>query len=113
MVARPGLVYINTSYRVPGRFQDENGNYIDPDTLTFTLRSPSGTATTYTSGTDDEIEQVSTGIYNADVDLDESGRWFWRWTATDTGGLTIYAAVEGSVVVQSSPHFDDPPSDYS
>lgn len=112
MAATPGRVYVNSTYTIKGQFRDADGDYADPDTITMTLRSPSGTATTYTQGTDDEIERVDTGIYNADVYLDESGRWFWRWSGTLDGVLDIYAAVEGSIVVQSSPHFDDPTSDY-
>lgn len=112
MANTPGRIYVYTTVRIPGYFRDADGNYVDPDSVMFRTVSPTGVKTTYTFGTDDEIENETTGIYYADIDVDDgTGRWYWRWEVSDTNTITINAAVEGSFVVQSSPHYDAPLTD--
>jgi hypothetical protein len=105
----PGRIEPQTTVTIPGRFTDEDGTLIDPTTVVFRTYSPLGVEATYTYGTDDEIEKVSTGVYNADFDVgDDAGRWHWRWQVTD--GF-ILAARQGSFVVQSSPWHNGSSSD--
>lgn len=67
--------------------KDSAAAVIDPTTLVFIATSPSGTATTYTYGTDTELVKISTGVYNVDLLLNESGRWVFNWTATGNVSL--------------------------
>jgi hypothetical protein len=61
----------------------------DP-TLTCTARKPDGTTTSLTP------VQSSTGNWYADVTVDQSGHWFYRWTATGA----VVAAEEGQFYVR-------------
>ena len=114
MSATPGRVYVKSTYRIVARYQDYSGTYLNPDSVSLLVTNPNGTTSTYVYGTDDEIERSATGIYNGDIYVSElSGRWFWRWEASNgSGDATVYAPTEGSFVVQSSPHYDGSPSDY-
>jgi hypothetical protein len=101
---RPGRIYINTEVRLDANFHDDSGTDTDPDTVTLTTRSPSGAAATYTYLTDDALGRTNTGDFYCDITPNESGRWFWRWTAT---GNNTTVAQEGNFMVDYSPHFDD------
>jgi len=104
MAMRPGLIEPQTTVRIPGRFRDNDGTLVDPTEVVFRTYSPTGTETTFTFGTDDEIEKIDTGIYACDFAVgDDAGRWSWRWEVTD--GFTL-AAARGTFVVQSSPWHD-------
>jgi hypothetical protein len=55
----------------------------DPDTVTFSMRSPvTGTVTTYVYLTDGEVQQLATGVYEATIVVSEPGRWWYRWLGT-------------------------------
>lgn len=45
----------------------------DPASVVLTVRSPSGVVTTPAPSKD------STGVYHADITVDESGRWWYEW----------------------------------
>jgi hypothetical protein len=105
----PGKIYIGTQLRLEGCFEDSSGSLVDPDTIKFLTYSPSGAKATYTFGTDSEVAKVSTGIFAADIEPDEAGRWHYRWKTTGTG-TTI--AFEGSFLVQESAFFDPPIMDF-
>jgi hypothetical protein len=76
--------------RHPEFFQDENIIFrktfysdsskttpVDPSTVTFKIKSPSGTIST-PSVTD----EPGTGIYTASKVVNEYGLWQWRWITT-------------------------------
>lgn len=100
---RPGKIFIHTELRLESRFFDDADADVDPDTVTFVTMSPTGSAKTYTYGVDAELGRTDTGDYYCDVTPDESGRWFWRWTATGSGTTVAH---EGQFMVQYSPHFE-------
>ena len=81
-----------------GTFTDAptNGTVHDPTTVSVTIREPDGTATTYVYGTDAEVTKASTGVYNCDWSIDQSGQHFYRWFATGTG----QASEESSFLVK-------------
>jgi hypothetical protein len=109
MAMRPGLIEPQTTVRIPGRFRDFDGVLIDPTGLVFRTFAPDGTETTYTFGTDDEIEKIDTGVYACDFAVgDNAGRWSWRWEATD--GFVL-ATTRGTFVVQASPWHDGSSAD--
>lgn len=100
---RPGKIFINTEVRLEAHFFNDAGDDTDPDTVTLMTMSPTGGATTYTYQTDDELGRTDAGDFYCDVTPDESGRWYWRWTAT---GSSTTVAQEGHFLVQHSPHFE-------
>lgn len=102
-----GRIYPNSSARVTITFTDEDGNLLDPETVTFKLMSPCARSTTYVYGTDDEIQQLSEGVYGADVTPDKAGRWGYRWEATGP-----VFATEDSFIVITSPFYDNCCEDY-
>lgn len=95
----PGRIYAGSPVRVGAHFEEDDGDDVDPTTVTFKLRSPLGVETTYVWGTDDEVVKEDTGDYYAVVTPDQGGRWLWRWQTTGTD-KTI--AFEGDFVVQDS-----------
>jgi hypothetical protein len=105
----PGIIYVETELRLTAAFTDSDGTAIDPDTVTFSIFSPSGGETAYVYGTDDEVQKASTGNYTADVVPDEAGRWHFRWKTTGTG---TRIALEGDFIVRRSAFFDDNLTDY-
>lgn len=59
----------------------------DPSGLSFILRNPAGTLTTYVYGTDAQLEKTGTGAYRVDYSLTgvAPGIYRYRWVATGTG----------------------------
>lgn len=99
----PGKIYAGSTVRITGTFLDQDDTDTDPTvSVVFKIRSPSGTETTYTYGTDAELQRESTGDYTCDVRVTEGGRWLYRWEAQTTIGTTAYVAGEGAIVVQRS-----------
>lgn len=70
---------------------------VDPTTVTFKFKPPTGTVTTYIYGTDAQIVRDSYGKYHVDMDLTVAGIVYWRWEST---GPPI--ASEGAVLVKTS-----------
>lgn len=68
----------------------------DPTTITLTVRTPSGTSTSYTyaAGT---VLKHSTGVYYKEISLTERGVWLLSWIGT--GG--VIAAEDTAVQVES------------
>ena len=54
----------------------------DPTTLTFKMREPDGTVTTYVEGTDVELVKDSTGNFHVDWLLAQAGKHYYRWIGT-------------------------------
>lgn len=99
----PGKYFNGTEIRLTIAFTDDDGDFVDPDTVTFKTCSPSGVISSYVYGTDSEVQKASTGNYTADISPDQGGRWFYRWEST---GTAKKLAKEGNFVVQLSPFID-------
>ena len=56
----------------------------DPTTLTFKMREPDGTVTTYVYVTDAEVVRDSLGNFHVDWLLAQVGRHTYRWVDTGT-----------------------------
>ena len=104
MAFYPGENYVNAPLRLTATFQDDSGAAVDPDTVVIRTYSPSGVATTYTLGEDDEVQMLEAGYYSADITHDEAGRWHFRWQSTGTGETAVQ---EGDFLVQASAFYDD------
>lgn len=75
----------------PG-FADEDGDLFDPATVTCKVQKPSdaaGTLTTFTYGTDAELEKDSTGVYHVWIDADETGTWVYGFRGEDVDGNAV------------------------
>lgn len=82
--------------RVQGTLTDAAGDVIYPTSLLVKVRDPSGVVTTLTYP--DDITRSSTGIYFADIDVDDDGCWRYRFESSGTG----QAAQEGFFIVEES-----------
>lgn len=76
---------VGDSVRCTGTWTTAAGVAVDPTTVTFFYKDPSGNTTTLIYDTDEEVIKSDTGIYYVDVDGDESGHWLTRWESTGTG----------------------------
>lgn len=112
MSLSPGRRYVGDTVRLAVNWQNEDGTDLDPSTdVALKVRKPSGVITTYTySGAD--ITKSSAGDYYHEITTDQSGRWWYRWTASGTGTNKV---LDGSFNVQASAFDDDDiyPDSYS
>lgn len=60
-------------------FTDINDVAADPTTITFKIREPDGTVTTYVYGTNSELVKDATGKYHVDWTVAKAGRHIVRW----------------------------------
>lgn len=58
------------------------GGFVDPGALSFKVRKPDGTVTTYVYGVDAQLVRESQGVYEVDVVADEEGTWQYRFEGT-------------------------------
>jgi hypothetical protein len=65
-----------------------NGTATDPTTITLTVTTPSGTATSYTYAAS-EITRTSAGVYTKDVACTEAGTWLYLWVGTGTASDAV------------------------
>ena len=74
------------------------GLAVDPTTVTFKMKSPTPTTTTYLYGTDAELVRASAGLYYVLVSATSAGRWYVRFSSTGT----YQSAVEDDFYVRTS-----------
>jgi hypothetical protein len=72
---------IGDRVRLTSSFRDLAGVATDPTTIVCTVLAPSGAVT------EPDVTRTDTGEYLADVDIDESGTWWFRWAGT--GDLVV------------------------
>jgi uncharacterized protein YfaS (alpha-2-macroglobulin family) len=65
-------------------FKNSAGTATDPTAVKFKYTKPSGTQTELVYGVDGALVKDSTGNYHVDLDLTETGRWYYRWQGTGT-----------------------------
>lgn len=79
----------------------QEGAGVDPTTVVFTWKDPSGNRAAYTSGVDGELVADSVGNYHVDLTPDEAGRWEYRFEG-DTPAVGVsegYFMVEPRTVL--------------
>jgi hypothetical protein len=69
-------------------FKTTAGVLTDPSAVTFKIKLPSGTTTTYVYGVDSQLVRASTGSYYVLWTLTVAGTH--RYSFTGTGALTAY-----------------------
>lgn len=82
--------------RVTTVFTNQAGTAIDPTSVTGKYKDPSGNITTNSSPT-----KSATGTYYFDVEVDESGIWYYEMTGA-TGGGGNQGASQGYFIVRDS-----------
>lgn len=75
-----------------------SGTNTDPTAITFKVRAPSGTVTTYVYGTDAQLVKSATGVYYVDYTPAAEGVYAWRMAGTGT----CVAAEEQQFTVKDS-----------
>lgn len=78
----PNEYSVGTLVRVTGTFTDTDGTAQDPTALTVYYKDPSANITELVYLTDTDVVKDATGIYHVDIDIDESGKWFYRFKGT-------------------------------
>lgn len=73
----------------------DNGAPLDPDTVRFKVKPPSGEVVVYEYETDEELVRDSAGNYHVDVTLDERGLWLHEWEGVGHGVEYGELMVEG------------------
>lgn len=98
----PGRYFAGSTVRLTTHIYDFTSDDTDPSTLSCTVMGPGGASTTYTYGTDSNIDRLDEGHFYCDVTPDASGEWHFRWVATDSASNYVVAS-EGIFRVQYSP----------
>lgn len=80
-----GYYDVGDRVRLSGEFTDEDGDYHDPTAVYCAYTDPSGNETVLQFGVDVAVVKDAVGQYHVDIDVDEAGRWPYRWYATGTG----------------------------
>ena len=86
---------VGDSVKLIAEFENDVPEPADPDAITGTVRSPSGTETGYTNA---DFEHGALGEYVLRVIATESGTWTWRIA----GSGAVTAAREGQFYVTPS-----------
>ena len=72
--------------KVSATFTDaDTGLAADPTTVKLSVKDPAGIVTPYVYLTDAEIVRDGVGLYHANLDVDQSGKWYARWFSEGTG----------------------------
>ena len=79
-------------------FRNTSDVATDPSAITARVKTPAGTTTTFTYGTDAALEKTATGVYRLRVTFDAAGRWAVKFFGTGT----IVAAAETIIRVRTS-----------
>ena len=75
--------FFRTDFERSGAFKDvDSGAYVDPTTVTFRTKDPSGNLSAHDYGVDVNVTTPATGSYRYDLLLDEAGDWWLRWEGT-------------------------------
>lgn len=77
-------------------FKDTDGQLVDPANIELVVRDPDGTTTTFNQA---DLTNVSTGVWQKEIELDTAGVWDWRYVGTTTEGDAV---CEDTVCVDSS-----------
>lgn len=82
-------------------FTNASSVAFDPDVVRGKFKDPSGNVTTYVYGTDTELVKDATGEYHFDINVDESGTWYYRIEGEQTNG-DYRGADEGTFEAEDS-----------
>ena len=89
---------VGDSIRCSVEFKDTDDVLIDPTSISFKLKLPSGSIVTYVYGTDAQLVKDSTGKYHVDVDISSAGIYYYRFIGTGA----VKAAGESKFSIKTS-----------
>lgn len=89
---------VGTEVRLTVTFRNFEGVVTDPTAVALQIKEPDGVLTAYAYPPAGTITKVSAGVYAAQVLLDKSGPWLYRWEGTGA----VNAAREGTLIVDES-----------
>lgn len=89
---------IGDQIRCSVEFTNRSGTYVDPSSVTFKIKNPTGTITSYIYGTDDKLVKEATGKYYILIEPTSSGIWHYRFE----GDGIVIAASESNFVVKAT-----------
>lgn len=73
------------------------GAAYDPTTVTFKVKNPAGTVSTYVYLTDPEVVKEATGVYSMYQVCESHGPWYWQVRTTGpVGARQSQFGIEGS-----------------
>ena len=89
--------------RVVGTFQQQDGTFVDPSTVTFTFTKPNNAPVTYVYGTDAQLVKDAVGKYHVDLAIDTSGMWPYKYAGSGNFASVQFGQllVSGSLVVEN------------
>ena len=94
---------LDTLIQLTGTFTGTDGvTPVDPTTVLLFVQTPDGIVTEYTSGTTPAITKVSTGVYQFQIQVTQSGPWVYKWQGTGAVVITspdVYFAVAQSAAI--------------
>ena len=94
------MIVVGARKRLRAVFRDDDSAYLDPDTVTFFVRSPGRPATSYVYG-GGALVRDSAGQYHLDITLDRAGTWYYTLSGVVSSlGATLSA--NGSISVQAA-----------
>lgn len=64
---------------VNAALKDIYGNPVDPETIQLRIRRPDKVMLVFIYGSDNLIIRDGVGRYHADIYLNQSGDWYYRW----------------------------------
>lgn len=77
------IYYPGDRVYIPATFTDaDTDSPADPDTVTFTLKNPNGSLSTFVFGTASEVTKVSTGTYLCGAIVNQAGVYFVKVSGT-------------------------------
>lgn len=74
--------------RISASFKNSASSLIDPTSASMLYKDPSGSKTSLVYAVDAALVKDNTGLYHVDLTIDESGRWYTRWSSSGTGQAT-------------------------
>lgn len=80
-------------------FTDIDSVAIDPDVVTFEIKSSDGTTASYVYNTHSNVTKIATGDYACDFDVDLSGTWHYHILG-ETSGSENRGGAQGKFRVQ-------------
>jgi len=95
---RQGEYLVGDQPTIKCTFRDRAEVATDPTTVTFTMKEPDGTKTTYTYGTDTELRNDATGVYQTEWPITKEGAHYFEFRGTGT-----VAAVQDATFAARAP----------
>ena len=89
---------LGATARLTGTFRNDQNTLANPAGVFLRLLPPNGVIAVHEYGVGATILRQSTGVYSADILLNQEGRWRYRWEAA---GSNVTAA-EGVLDVEVS-----------